>query len=84
MVTGKALLCIKKIQKGQILDQSLTCLPLIWKLLTGILAEELYEYLKKTSLLPWGQKGCSKGSRGTNDQLLIKKPVVKDCKRRLT
>ena len=25
----------------------ITCLPLIWKLLTGILAEEMYEHLKK-------------------------------------
>ena len=60
------------------------CLPLIWKLLTGILAEELYEHLEKTNSLPWEQKGCRKGSRGTKDQLLIDKMIVKDCKRRLT
>ena len=62
----------------------ITCLPLIWKLLTGILAEELYEHLEKTNSLPWEQKGCRKGSRGTKDQLLIDKMIVKDCKRRLT
>ena len=62
----------------------ITCLPLIWKLLTGILAEELYEHLEKTNSLPWEQKGCRKGSRGTKDQLLIDKMIVKDCKRWLT
>ena len=60
------------------------CLPLIWKLLTGILAEELYEHLEKTNSLPWEQKGCRKGSRGTKDQLLIDKMIVKDWKRWLT
>ena len=62
----------------------ITCLPLIWKLLTGILTEELYEHLEKTNSLPRKQKGCRKGSRGTKDQLLIDKMIVKDCKIRLT
>ena len=86
MVTGKTLLCIKEIQKGNLVSnfRPITCLPLIWKLLTGILAEELYEHLEKTNSLPWEQKGCRKGSRGTKDQLLIDKMIVKDCKRRLT
>ena len=61
----------------------ITCLPLIWKLLTGILAEELYEHLEKTNLLAREQKRCKKGSRGTKDQLLIDKMIVKDCKKRL-
>ena len=85
MVTGKTLLCIKEIQKGNLVSnfRPITCLPLIWKLLTGILAEELYEHLEKTNSLPWEQKGCRKGSRGTKDQLLIDKMIVKDCKKRL-
>ena len=61
----------------------ITCLPVIWKLLTGILGEELYEHLEKTNSLPWEQKGCRKRIRGTKDQLLIDKMIVKDCKRRL-
>ena len=62
----------------------ITCLPLIWKLLTGILAEELYRHHEKTKLLPWEQKGCRKGIQGTEDQLIIDKMLVEDCKRRLT
>ena len=86
MVTGKSLLCIKEIKKGTLVSnfRPMTCLPLIWKLLTGILAEELYEHLEKTNSLSWKQKGCRKGSRGTKDQLLIDKMIVKDCKRRLS
>ena len=57
MVTGKTLLCIKKIQKGNLVSnfRPITFLSLIWKLLTGILTEELYEHLEKTNLLPWEQ-----------------------------
>ena len=85
MVTGKTLLCIKEIQKGNLVShfRPITCLPLIWKLLTSILAEELYEHLEKANSLPWEQKGCRKGSPGTKDQLLIDKMIVKDCKKRL-
>ena len=61
----------------------ITCLPLIWKLLTGILAEEMYEHIEKTNLLAREQKRCKKGSRGTKDQLLIDEMIVKDCKKRL-
>ena len=66
MVTGKTLLCIKEIQKGNLVSnfRPITWLPLIWKLLTGILAEELYEHLEKTNSLPFEQKGYRKGSRG--------------------
>ena len=54
MVTGKTLLCIKEIQKGILVSylRPITCLPLIWKLLTGILAEELDEHLEKINSLP--------------------------------
>ena len=67
MVTRKTLLCIKEIQKGNLVSnfRPITWLPLIWKLLTGILAEELYEHLEKTNSLPWEQKGYRKGNRGT-------------------
>ena len=56
----------------------------MWKLLTGILAEELFEHLEQANILPWEQKGCRKGSRGTKDRLLIDKMIVKNCKKRLT
>ena len=50
MVTGKTLLCVKELEKGNALAnvRPITCLPLLWKLLTGILAEELYILSKQT------------------------------------
>ena len=43
MVTGKTLLCVKELEKGNAVAnfRPITCLPLLWKLLTRILAEEL-------------------------------------------
>ena len=66
MVTRKTLLCIKEIQKGNLVSNfiPITCLTLIWKLLTGFLAEELCENLEKINSLSWEQKGCRKGSQG--------------------
>ena len=54
----------------------------MWKLLTGVIAEEMYNYLEREKVLPEEQKGCKRGSRGTKDQLLINKSVLKDCRKR--
>ena len=40
--------------------------------------------IEQAYILPWEQKGCRKGSRGTKGQLLIDKMIVKNCKKRLT
>ena len=60
----------------------ITYLPLMWKLLTGVIAEGMYNYLEREKILPEEQKGCKRGSRGTKDQLLIDKIVLRDCKKR--
>ena len=49
----------------------IACLPIMWKLLTGMFAESIYDHLDDQKLLPDEQKGCRKRSRGTKDQLLI-------------
>ena len=41
----------------------------------------MHDYLEQEKLLPEEQKGCRQGSRGTKDQLLIGKTVLKDCKK---
>ena len=58
--------------------RSLTCLPLIWKLLAVIVADEIYSHLEENSLLPEEQKGCRRNSRSTKDHLLIDKAVMKN------
>ena len=62
----------------------ITCLPLTWKLSTGVIAEEKYNYFAGGKILPGEQQRCKRGSRGTKDQLLIDKTVLKDCKKRYT
>ena len=60
------------------------CLKLLWKLLTSIITDNLYEHLENQDLLPEGQKEFSRRSRSTKDQLLIDKAVIKNCKRKKT
>ena len=53
----------------------------MWKLLTGVFSEKLYKHLVDNNLLPDEQKGCRKSSRGTKDQLLIDKTILREVKR---
>ena len=86
LTTGRTVLIVKNKELGSIATnfRPTTCLPLIWKLLTGILADELYQHLESKELLPEEQKGCRRDARGTKDQLLIDKTILKNCRRRLT
>ena len=61
-----------------------TCLPIMWKLLTGIMGEKLYQLLERNGMLADEQKGCRKRLRGTKDQLLVDKAILKNCRRRMT
>ena len=54
----------------------------MWKLLTGAIADQIYARLDQEKLLPEEQKGCRKGSRGTNDLLCIDRAVIKEVKSR--
>ena len=83
MVKGRTVLIQKDPAKGTVAGnyRPIACLPLMWKLLTGIFAGKIYEHLESNGLLPEEQKGCRKRSRGTKDQLLIDKAVLKQAKR---
>ena len=61
----------------------ISCLPLLWKLLTGIISEHLYRVLEEEKTLPEEQNSC-KRNRRTKDQLFLVKAVIGDCKRRST
>ena len=54
MTPGRTVLCQKDPRKGNIADnyRPITCLPLMWKLLTGVIAEEMYNYLERAKILP--------------------------------
>ena len=55
----------------------ITCFPLMWKLLTGVIADQIYPHLDQEKFLPEDQRGCRKGSRGSNDLLYIDRGVIK-------
>ena len=86
LTNGRTVLCHKDRTKGNTVNnyRPISCLPLIWKLLTGIISEHLYRFLEEEKILPEEQKGCKRNSRGTKDQVLLDKAVLRDCKRRNT
>ena len=45
----------------------------MWKLLLGVIADQIYGELDQQKFLPEEQKGCRKRSRGTNDLLYIQR-----------
>ena len=73
MTRGTAILCLKDSAKRNAADnfRPVSCLPLMWKLVTGVIAESMYTFLNKNKIMPEEQKGCRRESRGTKDQLLI-------------
>ena len=86
MTTGRTALVQKDKSKGNVASnyRPITCLPTMWKLLTGIISGGLYNYLEESDTIPHKQKGCGRKCRGTKDQLLIDKMVMMNSKRRKT
>ena len=84
LTRGRTSLLQKDKSKGNVASnyRPITCLPLMWKLLTGVIADQIYAHLDQEKLLPEEQKGCRKGSRGTNDLLYIDRAVIKEIKSR--
>lgn len=82
MVKGRTVLIQKDRAKGKVVSnyRPIACLPLMWKLLTGILSDKIYDHLQMNNILPDEQKGCRRRSRGTKDQLLIDKAILKEAK----
>ena len=86
LTSGKTLLIVKDKDKGNEVTnfRPVTCLPVMWKLLTGIISEEMYKHLNEEKQFPDEEKGCRRQKRRTKDQLLIDKLVIQNCRRRLT
>ena len=57
----------------------ITCLSTMYKLITSISTERLYQFLDSNNILPEEQKGCKRGSYGCKDQLLINKMILENC-----
>ena len=72
-------------RKGNVASdyRPITCLPLMWKLFIGVIAEQMYAHLDQVRLLPEEQKGCRNGSRRTNDLLYNDRAAIKEVKSRI-
>ena len=86
IVKRRTVLIQKDAMKGTQADNChpITCPPIMWKLLTGIIREKLYQHLERNGMVADEQKGCRKRSRGVKDQLLVDKAILKNCRRRMT
>ena len=60
----------------------ITCLPMMWKILTAQIREEIYDSLTSRGLFPDEQKGCCEESRGTAEFLYIDQPIRNESKTR--
>ena len=78
LTRGRTSLLQKDKSKGNISSN----LPLMWKLLAGVIADQISAHLNQEKLLPEEQKGCRKGSIGTNDLLYTDRAVIKEVKSR--
>ena len=80
LARGRTSLLQKNKSKGNVESnyRPITFLPLMWKLLTGVIADQIYAHLDQEKLLPEEQKGCRKDSRGTNDLLYTDSTVIKE------
>ena len=84
LTEGRTALLWKDKSKGNIASnyRPITCLPLMWKLLSGVIADQIYGHLDQQKLLSEEQKGYRKRSRGTNDLLYIDGAVIREVKSR--
>ena len=84
MTKGRTIQMEKDKEKGKAASnyRHITCLTLVWKLLTAVIAEEVYAFLDTNLLLPQEQKECRRKSRGTNDLLFIDKMIMREVKMR--
>jgi len=86
MTTGRTVLIPKDPSKGNIPSnyRPITCLPIMYKVMTAMISDCVYEHLTMNNILPWEQKGCGRKSRGTKDQLILDKSIMKESKEKKT
>ena len=84
MTKGRATLRRKDSNKGTAPNnyRPIPCLPMMWKILTTQIREEIYYWLTSRGLFPDEQKGCCKGSRGIAELLYIDQHILNESKTR--
>ena len=84
MTKGQTTLIQKDPSKGTAPNnyRPIICLPMMWKILTAQIREEIYYSLTSCGLFPDEQKGCRKGPRGTAELLYIDQHILNESKNR--
>ena len=84
MTKGKTTLIQKDPSKGTAPNnyRPITCLSMMWKILTAQIREKIYYSLTSRGFFPDEQKGCRKGSRGTAELLFIDRHILNESKTR--
>ena len=84
MIKGKTTLIEKDPSKGTATNnyRPITCLLMMWKILTAQIMEKICYSLTSRGLFPDEQKGCCKGSRGTAELLYIDQHILSESKTR--
>lgn len=57
----------------------IACLPTMYKVLTSVIANELYIHCDKNDIIAPEQRGCRRGARGCKDHLMINKAILEDA-----
>jgi len=81
---GRTVLLQEDISKGNVSSnyRPITCLPLVWKILIGIIFDEIYSFFDSNNSFPQEQKGCRRKPKGTHDLLYIDQKILKEAKQR--
>ena len=84
MTKGKTTLIQKDPSKGTAPNnyRPITCLPIMWKILTAQIREKIYYSLTSRGLFPDEEKGYRKGSRDTEELLYIDQHTLNESKAR--
>ena len=84
MTKGKTTLIHKDLSKGTAPNnyRPITCLLMMWRILTAQIKEKIYYSLISQGLFPNEQKGCRKGFKGTAEILYIVKHILNESKTR--
>lgn len=61
----------------------ITCLPTVYKILTGILTKHLWKHVNKFNILASEQNGCRRDAQGCKELLTIDYLITKQAKKKL-
>ena len=84
MTKGETTLIQKNLSKGTVPKnyRPITCLPMMWKILTAQIKEKIYYSLTRRGLFPDELEECCKGFRGTAELLYIDQHILNESNTR--